>query len=437
METLPPEPVPLPPAPVSAHRQVLAALDRLVELQRPELWRKLRSGEDVLVDAKAVDERVRAGEELPLAGMLVAAPPTVELPAPDAVAIGRLAAAGAVVLGAASADALAAVVALEIVDVALGAGQVAAASEGVVGLKPTRALVPRTGIAPAGVEVFARTVAEGQRALEFLTGPDESDPGSAPWPDGVRLAAGDAPRIAVPARVGFANVVEDLLAAGAVVEPADFGPFLDAARESYDARAEAARLLRGFDALLVPALAEYVGSFSTLDLAAVTVPPGVSVVARAFEDQVAIDIAAFLADEQIRRPCPATGIDLVVFGAHLRGQPLNTQLTDLGARFLGDAVTAGRYRMVALPDKQPGVLPVAEGAPLVGERWKLSPAGLGRFLTGLSGPMSVGEIELADGSKVLGLRCDQHAAASARDITEFGDWRAYLRYVTATRPMTG
>lgn len=486
-------------------------MDRLAELDRPELWITLRSAEDVLVDAKAVDERVRAGEELPLAGLLVAVQDNVDVaglpttsgcpaytytPEASAVAIGRLTKAGAVVLGktalepfaTGTSDATAAVAGLGLVDVAIGAdpagaGQVSAAREGVVGLKPTLALVPGTGVVPSvpsfdGVTVFARTVADGQRTLEVLTGTDV-------WPEDVRLAAGDRPRIAVPAQVGFATVVEDLLAAGAVVESVDLTPFLEAARvfggsvtavERYAAlgefagtadlapelrekllagkeipahrfvadrarldglRVRAAEVLAGFDAVLLPALPEYTGFLNALDLAAVTVPPGVSVVTRAFDDQVALDLAAFLAGEQIRKPYPATGIDLVVFGAHLRGQPLNRQLTELGARFRGDVLTAERYRMVALADRQPGILSVAEGAPLVGERWTISPAGLGRFLAGLSGPLSLGEIELDDGSTAIGFHCEQQAAAGAVDITEFRDWRAYLRYVTATRPMTG
>src|SRR4051812_17141658 len=76
---LPPEPAPLPEAPASAHRQVVAAYDRIAEIDRPEVWITLRPCEEALVDAKAVDERVRAGETLPLAGMLVAVKDNVDV----------------------------------------------------------------------------------------------------------------------------------------------------------------------------------------------------------------------------------------------------------------------------------------------------------------------------------------------------------------------
>ncbi|GAB2958415.1 hypothetical protein LWP59_11150 [Amycolatopsis acidiphila] len=431
METLPlpPEPAPLPPAPLSAHRQVLAAYDRIAEAGRPELWTILRPCEDVLVDAKAVDERVRAGEPLPLAGLLaavadpldVAGLPTSGRPDTSATAVRRLTEAGAVVLGKIVLDRSgAAVVALGLVDVTIGTGM--AACDGVVGLAPTPGLVPVTGV-PDRVGVFARTVADGQRVLAAMTGPDPADPSSRAWPSSVRLSAGERPRLAIPVEAAsgaFRTAVEDLLAAGATVETVGSTGFLDHTAK--------------YDALLLPLAPEH---GELLGFPVVTVP-GVSVVARLFEDQIALDIAAYLHAEQIRNPYPDTGIDLVVFGAHLRGQPLNTQLTDLGARFLGEVETAGSYRMVALPTSppQPGILPVAGGAPLAGERWTISPAGLGSFLDGLPQPMRPGEIELADGSTAMSFHCGVPAGAHARDITRFDDWRAYLRHLTATRPMS-
>lgn len=528
METLPlpPEPAPLPPAPVSAHRQVLAAYDRIAEAGRPELWTTLRPCEDVLVEAKAVDERVRAGESLPLAGLLAAVTDTVDVaglpttagcpaldraPEESAVAARRLTEAGAVVLGKTILDQFdfgrtgthsphgavggardpgkiaggpssgaAVAVALNLVDIAIGTGAAAvpAACNGVVGLTPTPGLVPSTGVVAAErVSVFARTIAHGQRVLAAMTGPDQADPHSRAWPASVRLSVRERPRLAIPdetglaslapqSRAAFRKAVEDLLATGAIVEPVDVTAFLEAGKLRYDSAliaerrtrleelsTRAAEAMAGYDALLLPTMPDhpdiaevrddhelglYTDFVELFELAVITVP-GVTVVTRAFEDQIALDLAAFLHAEQVRNPYPDTGIDLVVFGAHLRGQPLNAQLVELGARFRDEVLTAGRYRMVALPTSppKPGILPVAEGAPLAGERWTISPAGLGLFLAGLAGPMTLGEIELEDGSTAVGVYCTTHAATSARDITEFGDWRAYLRYLTATRPMSG
>ncbi|HZZ49345.1 MAG TPA: allophanate hydrolase [Pseudonocardia sp.] len=217
------------------------------------------------------------------------------------------------------------------------------------------------------------------------------------------------------------------------------------------------RTLAGCDGLLLPttvghpSLAEveadpvgtnarmgtYTNFVNLLDLAAVAVPAGeadgspfgVTVITRAFDDQVGVDIAALLTGERPGPPLPPDRFDLVVFGAHLRGQPLNHQLTGLGARYVEPVRTAEEYRMVALPTDppKPGVLRVASGGvALPGERWTLSPAAMGRFLTGLPAPMSLGRVGLADGSEAVGFLCDATAAATGRDITSFGGWLAYL-----------
>lgn len=357
------------------------------EAGRPESWTTLRPCEETLVDAKAVDERAAAGETLPLAGLTAV---TGEL-APGHPSVRRLTDAGAVVLGSASP-----VAAAELVDIAIGTG---APCTGVVGLTPTHGLG-----APA---VFARTVADGQRVLSAITD-------SCAWPSDVRLSAGERPRIAVSTGIApraFRDAVEDVIVSGATAETVDPAQFL-------------ADL--SFDALLLPEnRAELAG------LPAITVP-GVTVVARAFEDQVALDLAAFLHTEQLRNPYCDTGIDLVVFGTHLRGQPGNGHLANLGARFRGEVRTAERYRMVLLSGgPEPGIVATAGGAALTGERWTISPDGCTTFLDG----RTPSEIELADGTTAIATLCTP--ARNARDITEFGEWRAYLRHLTATRPMCG
>ncbi|WP_258037405.1 allophanate hydrolase [Streptomyces sp. SM14] len=223
-------------------------------------------------------------------------------------------------------------------------------------------------------------------------------------------------------------------------------------------RAEAAALLDGFDALLSPTttdhpeltavradpvevnrrLGTYTNFVNLLDMAAVAVPAGtadggpfgVSVITRGFDDQAGIDIAALLTGEQAAEPWPDGGRSLVVFGAHLRGQPLHHRLTELGARFAGEVTTAPRYRLLALETEpaKPGLVrtPPGEGGRISGERWSLAPAALGTFLAELPSPMTLGAVELADGGWETGFQCDAHAAAGGSDITGHGGWRAYL-----------
>ena len=233
--------------------------------------------------------------------------------------------------------------------------------------------------------------------------------------------------------------------------------------------------LEGFDALVVPTapfhpsladvaadpvgvnsrMGTYTNFCNLFDLCAVAVPAGevdgfqfgLTVVGRTFEDAVAADIARRIESPPVPpvlfaagavpalpaesgKPWPiragASAIPLVVVGAHRQGQPLTHELEHLGAAWDGDVRTAACYRMVALDTQppKPGVYRSEDGAELVGERWLLPEAALGRFLASLPEPMLLGSVRLADGSHAVGFACDAVAAANGRDITRYGDWLA-------------
>jgi allophanate hydrolase len=126
----------------------------------------------------------------------------------------------------------------------------------------------------------------------------------------------------------------------------------------------------------------------------------------------------------------ADAIPIAVAGAHLSGQPLNHQLTDLGGRFLRATETAAAYKLYALPNTtppKPGIARVdGGGAPIAVEVWALSPAAFGTFVSRIPPPLCIGSLQLADGSRVSGFLAEPHALAGATDITSFGGWRAYL-----------
>ena len=383
-----------------------------------------------------------------------------------------------------------------------------------LGLVPVDGVVPACYSYDC-VTAFAPTLELATDVMRVLTGPSEADSGSRTWPGDVRLAAPPAPRVAVPrvedlaplspqARERFAAVMRVLSDQDVRLGTISLTPFLDAAKLLYDGslvaeryaafgadierhaasadptvlqiclggkgfnaadlvadqwkvreyRAVTARLLDGFDALLLPTapghpsiadvtadpitvnsrLGTYTNFVNLLDMAAVAVPAGeadggrfgVSVVVRAFDDQVAIDIAGLVTGERPARPYPAGGIPLAVFGAHLTGQPLNHQLIEQGARLLGPVSTSSAYRMYALPGRvpKPAVVRVADGTGvrLAGELWALPPAGLGSFLSQLPAPMTLGKVELSDGRWVDGFGC---AAVAGPDISEHGGWLAY------------
>jgi len=123
---------------------------------------------------------------------------------------------------------------------------------------------------------------------------------------------------------------------------------------------------------------------------------------------------------------------LAVCGAHLRGQPLNAFLMELGATFVGSAGTAPLYRMVALPASpsvpaRPGLIRSGGlGASIEVEVYELPVRALGALLVTVAPPLAVGTLQLDDGSQVLGFVCEPYAGRTAPDITDHGAWRDYL-----------
>ena len=144
-------------------------------------------------------------------------------------------------------------VALGIVDLALGtdtagSGRVPAALNGIVGVKPTRGLVPMTGVVPACytrdcVTTLARDLTLARAAAEVMEGADALDPLSRVGVAGPAPAS--RPRIAVPTaeylegladgwREAFAAAVARFAQIGAEIVEVDIGPLLEAARLLYE-----------------------------------------------------------------------------------------------------------------------------------------------------------------------------------------------------------
>jgi allophanate hydrolase len=295
---------------MSAVARVEAAYASIDAADRPEVWITLRPAAEALAEAEAIDAAVAAGEQLPLAGLVAAvkdnidvaglpttagAPSYEYLPARDATCVARLRTAGAVVIGKTNLDQFATglvgtrspygavrnawdparisggssagsavAVALGLVDFALGtdtagSGRVPAALNGIVGVKPTRGVIPCTGVVPACrsldcVTVFARSLPLARRAVAAMAGPDGADPlatllGSRPrggWRPRGADAGADAGhvRIAVPLPVQLAGLADGwaeafqaavarLRAVGAEVVTVDIAPLLEAASLLY------------------------------------------------------------------------------------------------------------------------------------------------------------------------------------------------------------
>lgn len=200
----------------------------------------------------------------------------------------------------------------------------------------------------------------------------------------------------------------------------------------------------------------YTNFVNFLDLSALAVPAsmrddgipfGITLVGKGGDDALLAGIGrAFHADTGLaagarKVPLPPLGnapvlpkdgeIAVAVVGAHLSGMALNGELRALNGRLLEATVTAPDYRLYALngtvPPK-PGLLRVAdgEGASIAVETWALREDAFGKFVAAIPSPLSIGTLKLADGSSVKGFLVEPAALEGARDISQFGGWRAYM-----------
>ncbi len=124
-------------------------------------------------------------------------------------------------------------------------------------------------------------------------------------------------------------------------------------------------------------------------------------------------------------------VRVAVVGAHLSGMPLNSQLTERGARLVTRATTAPHYRLYALPGTvppKPGLQRVADGqgARIAVEIWEMPVEHYGSFVALIPAPLCIGTLALDDGGGVQGFLCEARALEGAQDITAHGGWRAYV-----------
>ena len=196
----------------------------------------------------------------------------------------------------------------------------------------------------------------------------------------------------------------------------------------------------------------YTNFVNLVDCAAVAVPVGfrdglpvgVTLIGPAFTDEGLLSLGDRLhraAKEELMAgatghllapsaPAAPQSVELAVVGAHLSGQPLNAQLTERGAKLLETTQTAPRYTLYALsntaPPKPGLVRSPSGGAAIEVEVWALSDEAFGGFTALVPTPLAIGNVELIDGRWAKGFVCEPCALDGARDITNFGGWRAFL-----------
>jgi allophanate hydrolase len=342
---------------------------------------------------------------------------------------------------------------------------------------------PRIGV-PAELEFFGDTTAQQAfiATLDTLSTRLGVTPGKVDFAPFKRVSAllYDGPWVAerrAALGVFFETNFADIDATVAsVIGKADRFSAVDAFNGQYtlaELKREADRCFDQFDILIVPTtpahpliadvranpiernseLGYYTNFVNLLDLCALAVPclrrsdglpAGVTLIAPSGADHRLAVLGAriqALFDEQSDpspdlQPLPfqEPAVALAVVGAHLRGQPLNRQLLEAGARFKEATHTAPGYRLFALANTsppKPGLVrtPGAQGAAIAVEVWELPLRTFGKFVMDVPAPMGIGTVELNDGRLVKGFICEPSAVSAdsgANDITAFGGWLAYL-----------
>ncbi|HDG1688193.1 TPA: allophanate hydrolase [Kluyvera cryocrescens] len=172
-------------------------------------------------------------------------------------------------------------------------------------------------------------------------------------------------------------------------------------------------------------------------------PAGITLIAPAWHDRALADFGLRW-QQQLALPLGATGLPftahatlapsphhvrVAVVGAHLRGMPLNFQLTTRDAAFVEATHTAPHYRLYALANTQPqkpGIARDTAGAAIEVELWDIPLARFGEFVAEIPAPLGIGSLELSDGRWVKGFICEPAALNDATDITEFKGWRHWI-----------
>ncbi|MCB1206372.1 MAG: allophanate hydrolase [Verrucomicrobiae bacterium] len=199
-------------------------------------------------------------------------------------------------------------------------------------------------------------------------------------------------------------------------------------------------------------LGYYTNFMNLLDLSACAVPAGrlassgvpwgITLVAPPFAEEALLGTAGRYLGEEARLSgpgLPPDWIEVAVCGAHMRGLPLNGQLTSRGARFLAEDRTAPAYRLLALPatdglPPRPGLIRESgeAGASILLERWAVPASQFGSFVAAIPSPLGFGKVELESGRLVTGFLCESVVPEGSREITGLGGWRAFLAEGAAT-----
>lgn len=181
----------------------------------------------------------------------------------------------------------------------------------------------------------------------------------------------------------------------------------------------------------------YTNHCNLLDLCALDFPAGFvgeklpfGLTAFALREEEGLNLGFAKLFKQSQNQVSENTIKLAVCGLHMRGLALEHQLLSLGATFEGVLKTAPVYKLYELSGKpkKPGMVRVKKGgASITVECYNLPVEKLGVFLSQIPLPLGLGKVKLENEEEVIGFLCESAAIEDAKEITQYGGWRAYIQ----------
>lgn len=178
-------------------------------------------------------------------------------------------------------------------------------------------------------------------------------------------------------------------------------------------------------------------------------PSGVTFIAQAWMDQALVNFAQTWqlsvnlllgrSQQQYKKSVDISAqhsVKLAVVGAHLKGMPLNFQLSTRKGTLIEKTLTAPNYKLFALKNTvppKPGLQYVSQGGRAIEvEVWDIPLALFGQIVAEVPAPLGIGNMKLTDGSWVKGFICEGYALTDALDVSHFGGWREYIKSIQQT-----
>lgn len=178
-------------------------------------------------------------------------------------------------------------------------------------------------------------------------------------------------------------------------------------------------------------------------------PSGVTFIAQAWMDQalanfaqtwqLSVNLPLGRSQQQYKKSVDISAqhsVKLAVVGAHLKGMPLNFQLSTRKGTLIQKTLTAPNYKLFALKNTvppKPGLQYVSEGGRAIEvEVWDIPLALFGQIVAEVPAPLGIGNMKLTDGSWVKGFICEGYALTDALDVSHFGGWREYIKSIQQT-----